>query len=210
METNYYETYNQPNVTLVDIREDPIEEITPEGIRTATAMFDLDVIIYATGFDAVTGALDRIDIRGKDGARLEEVWDDGPVTYLGLQVAGFPNLFTLCGPHNGATFCNVGVCGNLQVEWMIEMLEYMRRHRLDCAEADVGAQEKWTAEVYAAFEKTLLPQGDGWWLKIKQHPDGRVTRRAMSYIQGGPTYRRVCDEVARDGYAGFELAQVSP
>jgi cation diffusion facilitator CzcD-associated flavoprotein CzcO len=205
METNYYETYNRQNVHLVDIKEDPIERITPTGIKTKTAHYDLDMIIYATGFVGVTGALERIAIRGRGGVSLVDVWDDGPVTYLGLQISGFPNLFTLVGAHNGATFCNVGVCGNLQVEWMCEMLDHMRRNELNYAEANEDAQERWTADIYAQFERTLLPEGDAWWVKIKHHPDGRVTRRALSYIGGGPLYRQICAESAKQGYSGFRL-----
>jgi cyclohexanone monooxygenase len=207
METNYYETYNRENVHLVDIKEDPIERITPTGIKTRSGYYGLDMIIYATGFVGVTGALERIDIRGKGGVSLAEVWDDGPITYLGLQVAGFPNLFTLAGPHNGATFCNVGVCSNLQVEWMAEMLDYLRWNKLNYAGAMEEAQEKWTAEIYAQFEQTLLTEGDAWWVKIKHHPDGRVTRRALSYIGGGPRYRQICADVAKNGYSGFALAR---
>jgi (2,2,3-trimethyl-5-oxocyclopent-3-enyl)acetyl-CoA 1,5-monooxygenase len=205
METNYYEVYNQDHVRLVDIKENPIEQITATGIKTTAEEYELDVILYATCFDAVTGGLDRIDIRGKDGVRLTDVWDDGPITYLGLQVAGFPNLFTLVGPHNGASFCNVGVCGNLQVEWMTDMLEYMRENDLSYSEPNEEAQRKWTDQVYADFEQTLLTEGNSWWVKIKHHADGTTTRRALSYIAGGPQYRAICDEVARKGYDGFEL-----
>ncbi len=210
METNYYEVYNQDNVHLVDIKEDPIECVTAEGIRTSSSQIDLDIIIYATGFNAITGALERIDIRGKNGVRLTDMWDDGPVTYLGLQVRGFPNFFTLVGPHNGASFCNIAVCGNLQVEWAVEMLEYFRRHGINYVEAEAEAQEKWTAQVYEDFAKTLLLESDAWWLKIKHHPDGTVTKRATAYIGGGPAYRKICDEVAREGYSGFELAEIRP
>jgi len=108
-------------------REEPIQEVTPTGIRTSERDYDLDVVIYATGFDAVTGSLDRIDIRGKDNTKLKDVWADGPTTYLGLQARGFPNFFTLVGPHNGSAFCNIGVCGALQVEWVTRMLAYLRQ-----------------------------------------------------------------------------------
>jgi cyclohexanone monooxygenase len=210
MESNYYEIYNKENVHLVDVKADPIKRIVPSGVETETSRYDLDILIYATGFAAITGGLDRIDIRGKRGASLADTWDDGPVTYLGLQVAGFPNLFTLVGPHNGATFCNIGVCGSLQVEWMTEMLEYMRSHQLNCSEANAQSQEKWTAEVYEGFEKTLLMEGDEWWLKIKHHPDGTVTKRALAYLGGGPAYRQICDDSASNGYAGFDLASIAP
>ena len=112
METNYYEAYNKDSVHLVDIRETPIVEVTATGIKTTDTFYELDVIIYATGFDAVTGSLDRIDIKGKQGVALKDAWADGPTTYLGLQARGFPNFFTLVGPHNGSAFCNVGVCGS--------------------------------------------------------------------------------------------------
>jgi (2,2,3-trimethyl-5-oxocyclopent-3-enyl)acetyl-CoA 1,5-monooxygenase len=208
METNYYETYNRKNVHLVDIKEDPIERITPTGIKTRSGHYALDMAIYATGFATAPGALERIDFRGKGGVSLATAWDDGPITYLGLQVAGFPNLFTLAGPHNGAAFCNVGVCSSLQAEWMVEMLDYLRRKELNYAEAKQDAQEKWTAEIYTQFEQTLLTEGGNtWWVKIKHHPDGRVTRRALSYIGGGPRYRQICDESAKNGYSGFALTR---
>src|SRR5690606_2728629 len=126
METNYYEVYNQENVELVDLNETPIERITPTGIEVAGRHIELDVIVYATGFNAVTGSFDQIDIRGRGQQTLKEAWAEGPATYLGLQSAGFPNFFTLVGAHNGAAFCNIGVCGALQVEWVTRMIEYMR------------------------------------------------------------------------------------
>lgn len=208
METNYYEAYNLDNVHLVDVKEDPIDCITSKGLKTTTAHYDLDMIIYATGFVGVTGALERINLQGKGGVKLADAWDIGPATYLGLQVNGFPNLFTLAGPHNGATFCNVGVCGNLQVEWVAEMLEYLRAKKFNYVEANNAAQEKWTADIYADFERTLLAgNDDAWWVKVKHHPDGTVTRRALTYIGGGPAYRKICDEVAQQGYIGFDLSQ---
>lgn len=205
METNYYETYNRPNVHLVDVRETPITCVTPRGLQVGSKHYDLDIIIYATGFDAVTGSFDQIDIRGKDGLSLKETWQDGPLTYLGLQTRGFPNFFTLVGPHNGATFCNVGVCGALQVEWVSEMLGYMREHDLTYSEASHVAQEDWTRQVYEDFSRTLLTEADAWWIKVKVHPDGTRERRALVHVSGGPEYREICDEVAADGYAGFEL-----
>lgn len=205
METYYYEAFNQPNVHLVDVRETPITRITPNGIQVGDTHYDLDIIIYATGFDAVTGSFDQIDIRGKQGASLKDAWQDGPVTYLGLQVRGFPNFFTLVGPHNGATFCNVGVCGALQVEWVSEMLGYMRERQLTYSEARQDVQDQWTRQVYEDFSKTLLAEADAWWVKTKVHPDGTTERRSLVHVSGGPEYRKFCDEVAAAGYAGFEL-----
>ncbi|MES2480591.1 MAG: NAD(P)/FAD-dependent oxidoreductase [Pseudomonadota bacterium] len=205
METCYYEAFNQPNVHLVDVRETPITRVTPTGIQVGDTHYELDIIIYATGFDAVTGSFDQIDIRGKQGASLKDVWEDGPVTYLGLQVRGFPNFFTLVGPHNGATFCNVGVCGALQVEWVSQMLAYMREHKLTYSEARQDVQDDWTRQVYEDFSKTLLTEADAWWVKTKVHPDGTKERRALVHVSGGPEYRKICDEIAAAGYAGFEL-----
>ncbi|UUZ62710.1 hypothetical protein LP417_22720 [Polaromonas sp. P1-6] len=187
------------------MRETPITRVTPEGLQVGDKTYELDVLVYATGFDAVTGSLDLIDIRGNGGVPLKQVWDDGPLTYLGLQVGGFPNFFTLVGPHNGATFCNVGVCGGLQVEWVSQMLGYMRDHKLSYSEPEADAQEKWTQQVYEDFSKTLLTEADAWWVKVKTHPDGTQTRRAMVHVSGGPEYRKFCDEVASNDYEGFVL-----
>jgi cation diffusion facilitator CzcD-associated flavoprotein CzcO len=205
METYYYETFNQPNVHLVDVRETPITRVTPTGLQVGEQHYDLDVIIYATGFDGVTGSFDQIDIRGKGGAPLKQVWEDGPLTYLGLQVRGFPNFFTLVGPHNGATFCNVGVCGALQVEWVSKMLDHMRKNDLSYSEPVEAAQTKWTEQVYEDFSKTLLTEADAWWVKVKINPDGSKTRRALVHVSGGPEYRKFCDEVEARNYEGFVL-----
>lgn len=205
METNYYEVYNQPNVELVDLHESPILRVTPTGIETKHGNIDLDVIIYATGFDAVTGAFDRIDFRGRKGVSLKETWEDGPLTYLGLGVRGFPNFFTLVGPHNGAAFCNIGVCGGLQVEWVSRMVGYLRDKGIKVAEPKEEAQEAWTARVYEDFSRTLLREADAWWVKVKNNADGTQTRRALIYVGDAPKYRELCEEVAANGYEGFDL-----
>ncbi|QWT16623.1 flavin-containing monooxygenase [Sphingobium xenophagum] len=206
METNYYEAYNQDNVHLVDIREAPITEFTPEGIKTADNFYPLDVVIFATGFDAVTGSLDRIDIRGKEGVRLKDVWADGPTTYLGLQARGFPNFFTLVGPHNGSTFCNVGVCGGLQAEWVLRMISYMKARGLTFSEPTEAAEHQWTEEVYADFARTLLAEANAWWVRTVEKPDGTTVRRTLVHVGGGPEYRKRCEQVAYRDYEGFELA----
>lgn len=203
METNYYEVYNQPNVKLVDIKEAPIECITPDGIQTADGHIDLDVIIYATGFNAVTGALDRIDIRGRQGQALKAVWADGPVTYLGLQISGFPNLFTLVGAHNGAAFCNIGICGGLQVEWVANFISYLEKNKYEFCEPEPVYQEQWTDKVYADYSKTLLAESDAWWVKVTEAPDGTIKKRALIYVGDAPEYRAYCDEIAANDYVGF-------
>lgn len=205
METNYYEVYNRDNVHLVDVRESPITRMTPEGIETVARHYGLDVIIFATGFDAVTGALDRIDIRGRHGLRLKDAWADGPASYLGLQTAGFPNLFTLVGAQSGATFCNIAVCGGLQVEWVTKMLRDMRNRQFSYAEAEPQAQLRWQADIDRVFQKTLMAEGDAWWVKVTTHADGSKTRRPLTYLNGGQEYRMICDRVAYNNYEGFRL-----
>jgi len=206
METNYYETYNKDNVHLVDIHHAPIEEFTSKGINTVSDSYELDVVIFATGFDAVTGSLDRIDIMGKNGVRLKDAWSDGPTTFLGLQARGFPNFFTLVGPHNGSAFCNVGVCGGLQAEWVTRMLIYMRDYGFSYSEPSQKAEDEWTKAVYADFARTLMADTNAWWVKVTNKPDGSVVRRTLVYVGGGPEYRKRCEEVAFAGYEGFELA----
>jgi cation diffusion facilitator CzcD-associated flavoprotein CzcO len=206
METNYYETYNKPNVHLVDVKSLPIKEVTPTGIRTAAGTYDLDVIIYATGFDGITGSLDRMDIRGRGGLALKEAWLDGPSTYLGLQARGFPNFYTLVGPHNGSAFCNVGVCGALQAEWVAQMIDYMKHHNLTVSEPSLAAENEWTEAIYVEFARTLMANTNAWWIKTSTKPDGTVVRRTLVYVGGGPEYRKRCAEVAYADYAGFELA----
>lgn len=206
METGYYEVYNQDNVELVDIRENHIERVTPKGIQVGERHIDLDIIIYATGFNGVTGALERIDIRGRRGITLKEAWAEGPSTYLGLQANGFPNFFTLVGAHNGASFCNIGVCGALQVEWVTEMLEHMRDRGFTKSEPATEYEEKWTKHVYDVYAQTLLADSDAWWVKTTQNPDGSIKRRALIYVGGAPDYRALCDDVAQKDYEGFILA----
>lgn len=206
METNYYESYNRPNVHLVDIKAEPIDKFVETGARIGDTVYDLDVIIFATGFDGVTGSLDRIDIRGHDGEKLIDAWADGPSTYLGLQAKGFPNFFALVGPHNGSAFCNVGVCGALQAEWVTQMLLYMRARGLTYAQPTAAAEKEWTDAVYADFARTLMADTNAWWIKVTHKPDGTVVRRTLVYVGGGPEYRKRCEEVAYNGYEGFEFA----
>jgi cation diffusion facilitator CzcD-associated flavoprotein CzcO len=206
MESNYYETYNRPNAHLVDIKAKPIDGFVSGGVSVGGEVIDLDIIIFATGFDGVTGSLDRIDIRGLHGTRLIDAWADGPSTYLGLQARGFPNFYTLVGPHNGSAFCNVGVCGALQAEWVTRMLSYMTMKGLTCSQPAQAAEDRWTAAVYADFARTLMADTNAWWIKITRKPDGTVVRRPLVYVGGGPEYRKRCEEVAYNAYEGFELS----
>ena len=205
LESGYYEVYNQPNVRLVDLRETPIERITPSGIRTSDAEHEVDMIVYATGFDAITGAFDRIDIRGVDGQRLRDKWAGGPRTYLGLQTVGFPNMFTLVGPHNAATFCNIPRCIEQNVEWVTALLRHLQSRRLTRVEPTPAAEAAWTEHVYETAQRLLLTQVDSWMMGINSNVSGKQTRTFLLYAGGAPAYRKRCDEVAAKGYEGFVL-----
>jgi cation diffusion facilitator CzcD-associated flavoprotein CzcO len=202
LESGYYEVYNRDNVVLVDLHETPIERITAKGVKTSTREYEFDMIIFATGFDAVTGAFSRIDFRGVNGQALKDKWADGPRTYLGLQSAGFPNLFTLVGPHNGATFCNIPRCIEQNVEWVTECVRYMRDHNYTRIEAKTDAEDAWTAHVAEMANRTLLPMADSWFMGA--NTPGKA-RNFLLYAGGSPQYRQKCADVAAKGYEGFAL-----
>lgn len=206
METSYYEVYNQDNVRLVDLRETPIERITASGIDTTAESFDFDMIIYATGFDAVVGGFNRMDIRGAGGVTLQQVWQQGPRTHLGMQLHSFPNMFTLVGPHNAASFCNIPRCIEQNVEWVTDLIAYMREHNLERVEPTAEAVEQWTAHVYDSARRLLLTQVDSWFNGINSNIPGRQARNFLLYAGGAPLYREKCDEVASSGYQGMTFA----
>jgi cation diffusion facilitator CzcD-associated flavoprotein CzcO len=205
LESGYFEVYNQPNVELVDLRETPIERITRKGIKTSDREREFDLIIYATGFDAITGAFDRIDFRGRDGARLRDKWADGPHTYLGLNVAGFPNMLTLVGPHNAATFCNLPRCIEQNVEFVSDLLGWMRAQGKTRIEATAEAEAAWTAHVHETGARLLLTKVDSWMTGVNKNVAGRQKRTFMAYAGGAPKYRQKCEEIAANGYEGFAL-----
>ena len=205
IDTNYFETFNRDNVTLVDVKADPIEAITPDGIRTRNAHFPLDVIVFATGFDAMTGPLLRIDIRGRDGVTLNDAWAEGPRNYLGLQVAGFPNLFTITGPGSPSVLCNMPVPIEQHVEWIADCIAHMRTEGIERIEALPEAADQWVLDVNAAANATLLPQAHhSWYLGANVPGKPRVF---MPYAGGMTRYRQICDEVAANGYKGFTLSR---
>jgi cation diffusion facilitator CzcD-associated flavoprotein CzcO len=205
METNYYEVYNQDNVLLVNVQDTPIERITPKGIKTTDEEYELDFIIYATGFDAITGAFDKIEIRGQDGLTLKEKWADGPRTCLGLQVAGFPNMMTLVGPHNAATFCNIPRCIEHNVEWVTGLFEYMLEHDHDRVAPTIEAEDEWTKHVHTTAEGMLFANVDSWFMGINRNLPHKRKRSFLLYAGGAPAYREKCDGVAAAGYSGFEF-----
>jgi cation diffusion facilitator CzcD-associated flavoprotein CzcO len=201
IDTNYFETYNRDNVTLVDVRAAPIEAITPSGITTATEHYPLDIIVFATGFDAMTGPLLRIDIQGRGGVTLAETWAAGPRNYLGLQVAGFPNLFTITGPGSPSVLCNMPVPIEQHVEWISDCIAHMRSHGLQRIEPRSAAMDDWVAQVNAAANATLMPQAHhSWYLGANVPGKPRVF---MPYAGGMTRYRQICADIAANGYEGF-------
>jgi len=203
METGYYEVYNQSNVRLVDLSATPIERVTETGIKTTREDLEFDLIIYATGFDAVLGGFSRLDIQGVGGQTLKEKWKAGPRTFLGIQGHGFPNLFTLVGPHNAATFCNIPRCIEQNVEWVSDLIAHMQSRSFERVEAQLEAEEEWTEHVYQSAEGLLLSKVDSWFNSINSNIDGRDTRNFLLYAGGMPTYRERCDQVAESGYSGM-------
>jgi cation diffusion facilitator CzcD-associated flavoprotein CzcO len=200
LETGYYETFNRDNVSLIDVKSHPITRITPAGIATTLAEYPLDVIVYATGFDAITGELTRMDIRGEDGRSIREKWAlDGPSTYLTFQTAGFPNLFIV----NGAVFCNFTRCAEVVAEWVSDCLRHMRTHGYTRIEADADAERTWTAHANALTEGMLFTATDSWFMGT--NVPGKK-RQFLFYAGGMPAFRAKIKEVAEHGYAGFKLA----
>jgi cation diffusion facilitator CzcD-associated flavoprotein CzcO len=205
IDTNYFETYNREHVRLVDLRRDPIRAITPTGIATQHEHVEVDVIVYATGFDAMTGALNRIDIRGRDGVALRDEWADGPRTLLGLQVAGFPNLFTITGPGSPSVHTNMVVAIEQHVDWIGDCLAHVRAEGHRSIEATDEAQAQWVDHVASLVVGTVRASErcNSWYTGANVPGKPRVY---LAYTAGQPTYRRICDEVADDGYRGFRFA----
>jgi len=202
VDTNYFETYNRPNVELVNLREEPIEKITHGAVDTASRHFELDALVFATGFDAVTGALLAVDIRGRDGVTLKDAWSEGPKTYLGLTVAGFPNLFTITGPGSPSVIGNVITNCEYHVDWIADCLTHMRRRNLGTIEPDGEAQNAWVAHVAEVADRTLFPKANSWYLGVNIPGKPRVF---MPYI--GEGYRTTCKEIVADGYRGFTFGR---
>jgi cation diffusion facilitator CzcD-associated flavoprotein CzcO len=198
LETEYYEAYNRDNVLLVDLKETPIERVTPKGIKTSDKEYEFDMIIYATGFDAVTGALTRIDIRGEGGQTLKDKWANGLRTYLGLQTAGFPNLFIAIS----SAFCNYPVCAEMIVEWISDCIRYVREKNFARIAPTPQAEEAWVEHAAELAEGTLFASGNSWFVGANIPGKKRVF---LLYANTAPAYRQKCAEVAANGYEGFML-----
>jgi len=203
VDTEYYATFNRDNVTLVDLRKTPIAAITPKGVRTSEREYAVDSLVFATGFDAMTGALLKIDIRGRGGHTLAEKWEGGPRTYLGLAIAGFPNLFTITGPGSPSVLSNMIVSIEQHVDWIAECLAHLRARGHAAIEATVEAEDAWVAHVNDVGHMTLYPLAKSWYMGANVPGKPRVF---MPYIGGVGVYREKCDAVAAAGYAGFRLS----
>jgi cation diffusion facilitator CzcD-associated flavoprotein CzcO len=204
LDSGYYETYNRPNVHLVDLRKTPLVEFTPAGLRTSAAEYEFDAIVFATGFDAMTGALNAIDIRGRNGVALASQWSAGPRNYLGLAMAGFPNLFTITGPLSPSVLSNMVVSIEQHVDWVADCIDYLRSQGYRAIEATEDAQDEWVQHVADVGSFTLFPMADSWYMGANVPGKPRVF---LPYIGGVGEFRKKCDEVAAGGYEGFTLTK---
>jgi cation diffusion facilitator CzcD-associated flavoprotein CzcO len=202
IDIGYYETYNRPNVELIDVSDEPIEEITEKGVRAKGKEYEVDAIVFATGFDAMTGALLKVDIRGRGGLALKAKWREGPRTYLGVAMAGFPNLFTITGPGSPSVLTNMLPTIEQHVDWIAGILGHMREHQLARIEPAAAAEEEWVGHVGELAGRTLRYTCSSWYLGVNIPGKPRVF---MPYIGGFPRYVERCNEIAANGYEGFVL-----
>lgn len=204
LDRGYYATYNRDNVTLVDLKQTPIERITSKGLTTTDKEYDLDVLIYATGFDAMTGALLKINITGRDGRRLADKWAFGPVAYLGLQMEGFPNLFTVTGPGSPSVLCNMLVAIEQHVNWIGDCIKYLDRMGLSSIEPASESEQRWVQQVNKVADGTMFtaPSCNSWYLGANIEGKPKIF---MPYVGGFPQYRAHCETEANEGYPGFSL-----
>lgn len=204
LDTDYYETYNRDNVSLIDVRGNPIEEITPNGIKTTAGEEEFDAIVFATGFDGMTGPLFRMDIHGKDGIALKDKWEEGSQTrtYLGLSTNGFPNMFMITGPESPSVLSNMPISIEQHVEWVTDCINYMQKNDIDLIEANEEAEKEWSKHCRDIAEETLYTKTDSWYMGA--NIEGKA-RGFLIYLGGVGTYRKICKEVAENGYEGFDL-----
>jgi cyclohexanone monooxygenase len=202
IDTDYFATFNRPNVKLVDIRSNPIEQISANAVRAGGKDYEVDALVLATGFDAMTGSVAKIDIRGRNGLTLNQKWAEGPKTYLGLMSAGFPNLFIITGPGSPSVLSNMIVSIEQHVDWIADCLAYMRNSGVDAMEARKEAEDKWVAHVNEVAHATLYPQANSWYMGANIPGKPQIF---MPYIGGVGVYRQICNEVAANGYEGFAM-----
>jgi cyclohexanone monooxygenase len=202
IDTDYFAAFNRSNVTLVDIKSNPIEEITANAVRTGGKEYEVDALVLATGFDAMTGSVAKIDISGRNGQTLNQKWAEGPRTYLGLMSAGFPNLLVITGPGSPSVLSNMMVSIEQHVDWITDCLAWMRDRDLDAIEATKDAEDKWVAHVNEVAYTTLYPQANSWYMGANVPGKPRIF---MPYIGGVGPYRQICNGVAAKGYKGFAM-----
>ncbi|KAG5757933.1 hypothetical protein H9Q72_013925 [Fusarium xylarioides] len=203
LESGYFEVFNQSNVKLVDIREDPISQITETGVQTGDAFYELDVLIYATGFDAVTGSFNAVDIEGRNGTKLKDVWAEGIRTFLGLTVQDFPNMFMIMGPHQ--MFGNIPRSIEYAANWVAEFIRYARDNKIISAEATDKGMEEWTQHVHECGKGLLANEVDSWMTGVNKNLANKQKRSMTRYNGPAPGYRKRCDEVKGRDYSDFVL-----
>ena len=210
VDTDYFATFNRSNVKLVDIKNAPITRVVPTGIQIDNDgqlnEYAFDALVFATGFDAMTGSVLKVDIRGREGALLQDKWHAGPRTYLGLGIHGFPNMFTISGPGSPSVLTNMIVSIEQHVNWICRCLEHMRSNALTGIEAELAAEDEWVDHVNSIAGDTLYPSCNSWYLGANVAGKPRVF---MPYVGGLPMYTEKCEEVARDGYSGFKLTELN-
>jgi cyclohexanone monooxygenase len=200
VDSDYYGTFNRDNVSLVSLKVRPIKRITHDAVRVDGTDTVVDVIVFATGFDAMTGPLNRIDIRGSDGLSLRDKWRDGPRTYLGVAGAGFPNLFTITGPGSPSVLSNMIVSIEQHVDWITDYLAALRADGVIATEPDPAAEDRWVEHVNDVAAQTLYPKAASWYMGADIPGKPRIF---MPYVGGVGTYRQICNEIAENGYRGF-------
>jgi cyclohexanone monooxygenase len=203
IDSDYFAAFNRPNVTLVDIRSNPIEEITANAVRTGAKDYEVDALVLATGFDAMTGSVAKIEIRGRNGQTLNQKWAEGPRTYLGVMSAGFPNLFIITGPGSPSVLSNMIVSIEQHVDWITDCIGYMRDRDLVAMEAKKDAEDKWVDHVNEVAQTTLYPQANSWYMGANIPGKPQIF---MPYIGGVGAYRQICNDVAAKGYEGFAMS----
>ena len=202
IDTDYYETYNRDNVSLVNLRRTPIEKITEDGIETSEGARAFDAIIYATGFDAMTGPLLRVDIRGRGGKRLVDAWIDGPTSYLGIAIHGFPNMFTITGPSSPSVLSNMLVSIEQHVDWVADCIAWMNENGKTAIEPSDEAEKEWAEHTAQLAGMTLFPKADSWYMGANVPGKPRMF---LAYVGGVGAYRLICDQIAATGYHGFDV-----
>ena len=206
VDSDYFATFNRANVTLVDIRSNPIEEIVPNAVRAGGKDYEVDALVLATGFDAMTGSVAKIDISGRQGQTLNQKWAEGPKTYLGLMSVGFPNLFVITGPGSPSVLSNMIVSIEQHVDWITDCISFMRDRGFEAMEATKDAEDKWVAHVNEVAYSTLYPQANSWYMGANIPGKPRIF---MPYIGGVGAYRQICNDVAAKGYEGFAMTSAA-